>query len=438
MASGIDIADIIAGKSPGTVPAALKNKARKILRSATKPIKETVRGIAPTITLGTANAVSDIVDAGNTGALTVQGCTDSLLSSRIKITSGIFAYTNGTQDTLVGASCFVGPTQAPVVTGPRLNCLGARGEGVMFVFDGQEFNVGLNVTGGALRIYATDLATGIREVIQAADIVPTNGKSFTKVNLGSRAPYGRLMEVYFGPGLCFIYGFCFHKYDQVYAPELPDDWAFSAIGDSWFQGANISHIRAIPAYIAGEFMGTRRVNINAIAGTGPFNIATNAKSYLDRLNNGDLDVATIGTQDLVLMMGSVNDSGSSDGAVQTAVQNCVTRLMQAQPDAIIVVAGQQYMKNFQTTSARNTAYVNAVAAAANGDPRVLHINSGVNGANAEKWSSGTGTDAATTGDGSNDLYGNADGTHLNANGNPNYGIKMGLSILKRLQALVDA
>lgn len=420
---------------------ALRDRARKLLRAAARAVPTGVMATPPTVTLGAAGAASTLTTGyGNSGTASSGGQSHPGNSGLLSDLSGVWG--PSTLGSGGYAPNHVTSGQGQASNGYRV---GAKGAGKGFFFDGQVFEVCVDGAMTAVRFAATDLATGLRQWVQAADHVPaTGGNSHVKVDLGSRA--NRIVECFFASSANWprLFGFNFMRTDTVLPlPSFADDPRMAVLGDSYVAGASPDHIRAIAAYVCAETLGVRNPILNGVGGTGYLNNNATAKTFGERIAAGDFDVARIGAMDLVAMIGSVNDALSvnaayTDAAYQAAVTNAVGAAMTAQPGAIILVSGPQFTRNFQTGASRYAACAAGVAAAVSAagetSGRVRYLDTSPT-AGLDAWQTGTGTTAATVGDGSNDFFGAADGVHPNALGNANYGRRMALGYVRALQIL---
>lgn len=419
---------------------ALRDRARKILRAAARAVPTPVMATPPTVTLGAAGAASTLTTGyGNSGAAANGGQSHPGNSPLLTDLGGAWG------PSTLGSGGYT-PNHVYSGFGVAANSYrtGARGAGKGFLLSGQVFELCIDGTSSALvRFAVTDLTAGTgRQWCQAADYAPASGgNAHVKVDFGSRGD--RIVECYFSNASAWprLFGFNFMKTDLVRPLGFADDPRMAVIGDSYVNGSNPDNIRALAAYVCAERLGVRNPILNGVGGTGHLNNAQSSTptsyTFGQRIAAGDMDVARIGAMDLVAMIGSVNDALANnaawtDAAYQAAVQADTAALMTAQPNAIILVSGPQFTKNFQTTAARYAACQAGVVAAANGDPRVIYVDTSPSG---EAWQTGTGTTAATAGDGANDYEGHTDGTHFNTLGNYAYGRRMASSYVKVLTAL---
>ncbi|WP_426043710.1 GDSL-type esterase/lipase family protein [Caulobacter sp. DWR3-1-2] len=394
--------------------------AQRILRAANNGRIPTVAAVQPTVTVGTAGAVSTINGnsatshthfANNTSVLTAFGT--NAFVTRFSAYTGNHVSNQGSSDTARA---------------------GSQGYGHIIGFDGQDFDVAAYGTGGGGGFFLiwTDLNTGVRQTM-SVDTTLNGTNSYIKVDFGSRAP--RIVETYFGDAV-LVRGYNFRVTDTLWKADRAENPKLLLIGDSWTRGNTSGNLKTGVSDIIVERLGSPGALINGVGGTGYVAVGTpTQRSFIQRLNNGDFDQATIGLVDLIFVWGSINDAPSSDAAVTTAATTFLTALAAKQPNAIIIVAPPQFTAVVQTPAARYTAVRNGYLAAVAAMPRPgkwAYIDSSPAG---EAWNTGIGRQTAPVGTGNNDVNLGSDGQHLNAVGNITEGNMIANSIIRQLRII---
>ena len=412
--------------------------ARKILRAARRGLTpiQTVMASPPTRTEGAAGAASTI--NGNAIASPSYG-PPGTTGARYYEPIGI--YTNNVDLT----TSYIGAGIRRV----------AHGSGIRFLTDASAFEIAIG--GGAAAnqpyaMYVTDIATGIRARVAANDpLVTVASAHYDKWDFGS--PALRLIEIYHGfnaSGNVAINGINMAATAMICRAPNPDDPRVLWLGDSWgdtggSQNANPTSLLA-PDFF-GESIGVSNVLSTSYAGTGFINRAgagSSAKgTYLERINNGDIDVSRVRAADLIILAGSINDDASNgagyeDASLTAAITNTVQAAAAKQPGAIIVGFGPQVTRAFATTQARFDAckagwvaagasvVANGVVTVAGTNPNLLYVD---NSPNAENWLFGTSLTGWVS------LYFNAgDTNHLNDVGQASWGRRVGRSVAAAVQA----
>lgn len=278
-----------------------------------------------------------------------------------------------------------------------------------FVTDEPDFEivvVGAAATGGSFRI----LVDG-QFVARAPIGWGGNQKRFVRVKLGDgtdtyRAP--RTIE-FEASGATGFYGVNCSAKGSVTAPSNLTTVAAAFIGDSYSAGTGPSDPSANYSLNAWTLNAARRLGWNAptqqaVGGTGY--IATNSGgglAYADRL--ADLDWRI--DWDVVVIAGGYNDAvqGNTSAAITAAALAHWQAVRRKLPGALIVVTGVWSPPTGAgaTGKAQCIAAEQAIAAtfAAWGDPFALFVPIATM---ETPWLTGTGTAAATTGDGNADVY----------------------------------
>jgi hypothetical protein len=394
----------------------------RVLRGAARPIAplNAVMSSPPTVTQGTTSANSTIITGANvsgTGARYPILSTDT--SSKVFEAVGGLLQNNRIRNTYQGGAYSV-----------------QHVAGIRFATYASLFDISLGSSGATVMVYVTDALTGVRARIAADDITLSTQPQYFKVDFGSRAL--RIIEVYFAG---FIYGINVPTTDSIWIDPAVDQPRIAAVMDSYGvptfslatgESAPTNPLRlGYPDYLFG-FLGCNNPHISAYSGTGVIaNNGTPGLSFTDRVNGGgigtgDMDVAKIGPVDLIYTYNSVNDGGETDGALATATTAFVQRLMVAQPNALIVVAGFQSTKTFTPAQTRYDSQKAAVLAAAAGDPRVVFLD---NGPSSENWMFG---DAAN---GINTVIVGSDNTHLGKAGQVYLGERAARCIVANIRNL---
>lgn len=395
-------------------------KMLKVLRSAARGMTPivTVMTTPPTITVGAANTASTINGASTAFGAATYSIGDT---TRFEQVSGQLTSTG---------SAWSGTGKTSNTSGTRG---GTIGEGVQTCTDAQNIDFGLASPSG-VAIYVTDLTTGIRARVSAADIVADAGtpantltdssQHYVKLAFTTRAP--RQIAVY-GTNTSLFRGANTDASASVWRCPLADQVNLILQWDSWGFGTLSSGTNALrlstPFYIA-ERLGVANPWSIASAGTGVLNPGGSNGTYGFRMSNGDMTVSTVGDADLVVVSPSVNDdpgvnAAYTDAAFQPAWQAFIAQVMAAQPTAPIIVFGcQQTTLNRTPAASRCQATIDGTNAAAGGDPRVIIVNvSDIYGLAAR-----------------NSLMIGTDNTHPNDLGKVYYGARFGQAIVDAMRA----
>lgn len=358
---------------------------KRILNSAQRGITPITQVMAspPTIAAGTINAASTVPPLNALGSESYRAN-----APQVKSLGGPLA---------VQAAGFRVQSRTNSLTlGQRT---GANGTGMATITPAPIVGIVFGVSSGSLGyiVYVTDLVTGVRARVQAADLtLPATGIYEVKFTFGDGTDSAtnvrpRLIELYTTNGSAVLYGFNVDtsKYQCQYPNATEAKWALD--WDSWGEGTGNGATNqarlAQPAYL-GEALGVTNLTSVSLGSTGY--LATNggaALNVLDRLNAGDLDYARIGTMDGVFIPTSTNDSTVTNGftpaQLQAQVPLVLQRTRQAQPYAIIVVAGPQYTTSNPTSQAWYDATSAGVAAyiASSGDQNVVYVDNSATGQN---------------------------------------------------------
>lgn len=339
------------------------NQERRLRRiiSAAKSAQDitAVMGSAPTITDPVAGANSTI----QTGQTTAQGLYSSDDTSRVLNLGGL---------TSIGGR---------IQTITRVN--GARvaghAHGKAFMTNAAAFDITLrNPTTWIAYVTTPD---GLRRRIASADRaqIASGNAEYYKVDFGSRAP--RLVEVYSRSLVDNFGGINVANGDSIWLPNLDQiniAWMWDSFGEgSANESTPLFSVRKTCVDFASAALGCNNPVVNAVGSTGVLARSTGGttyNNYLERVLAGDLDEANIGTQDLVILLGSINDSqtglgGSTDDAVvKAAWQTLVNEVMQRQPSAYIFCFGQEFGSAAAAGASRTLAYKQGTDDAVNYSP----------------------------------------------------------------------
>lgn len=422
--------------------------ASKILRSAKRRITPitTVMASPPTRTEGAANIASTI--NGNAVGAPAYGQPGGA-GARYLEAIGVYEAASPARDT----------SWTDVGGGLRRS---AHGAGVRGLTEASVLEIALG--GGAAAnqpyaMYVTELSTGIRARVAVNDpLVTVTSAHYDKWDFGSAAL--RLIEIKAGfsfSGNISINGINMANTAMLAKAPAPEEPRIIYFGDSWgmtggSQNTNPTSL-LVPDFI-GEQLGVANVLSLSVAGTGFLNrggTGSSAKgTFGERIAAADADVSRIGTADLVILPGSINDDASnstslsitgsfSDADLTTAITSTVTAMLAKQPNAIIMGWGPQVTRAYPTTQARfdvvraawvalgATVVINGAVVVAGTNPRLVYIDNSPSG---ESWLFGT----STTGNVS--VYFNAsDQNHLGDLGQAAYGRRVGRSIAAALRAV---
>ncbi len=238
------------------------------------------------------------------------------------------------------------------------------------------------------------------------------------VDFGTAAP--RIIEVIGGWQLVQIYGFNFRPgFPIAAAPNSAP--RIMVFGDSWVFGQGASEASKAQSRLIGEKIGVPDVANHGLRTNGFANDQGGVQSYFhERISYAE--GTNEGTLDLVVMMGSINDTGkfgnaSAISASQELVRQAFLKMRSAQPTALIVFPYGASPPDYGEVAAQQTAYAAAFDAVFGADDATRKAN----GAYRLDLSSGTGTNIFPRGanslggffPGRPDIAGNPDGAHPN-------------------------
>lgn len=342
--------------------------ASRLLVGASRPLGDlsAVMASPPTITGPASDGANSTIQTGNAPGQS----------------TGMYLPSDATRVALFGGPISGGRIQGLTrVSGSRVqghsNC-------IAFMTDSQTVDFALRCNGNRWACYVTD-PDGVRRRIAAADRAQAySNYNYYKLDFGSTAGGGRLVEVYlsdvgnFG-GINVATGY------SIWPADLGQQPRIAMILDSFGTSMNDTTLQlklAMPDWFA-AFFGCNNPYVNDAGSTGVIgNNAGTYNTFAQRVAAGDLDYARIGNMDLVFAPGSVNDanptnngiaSPAGDATVQAAYQSYIAALMVAQPNAIIVGAGAEFTNGVGAVSTRTAAYKAGFVAAAGSDPRMLFL-----------------------------------------------------------------
>jgi len=379
-----------------------KAKASRILASAQSPIDMTATlAVAPTVTESASQTLNtNLVSSGTHPSVTPLG--------------GSFALISSPQYRIQGVTS--------VLTTARVN---GHGAGVSFAFYGQTIELGADFRGAGWVLYATDLTTGIRYRAQANDYTDTNGYRYYKIDFGSVGFRG--IEIYNNAavnnaGTFGTLGWGTNSYIYDFRRSEPK---IGILWDSWGQGILTSGTNqtklAVPDYLCAQ-LGVANMWSYSVGGTGF--VATNnstAKTYLQRLQDGDFDRSRIGDLDAVFVSGTLNDyavAGNTAAATEAAILPTMQALRVAQPNAIISLTGPEYTPVYNIPQSWFDAHQSAFDTWA--DPHSVYLDNSPSG---ENWSNSVMQSIMFTGS----------QNHVNDVGKVIYGVTAGQSFLSALR-----
>ena len=347
--------------------------ARRLLAAARSPLGDlsAVMASPPTIT-------DPVTDGANSTVQTAQ-----------TVSAGMFLPSDPTRVSLFGGPISTGafPTGGRIQTLTRTTGAMFMGHsaGIAFYTDAPLFDVVLRCNGARWSAYVTD-TNGVRARISATDRVQAfANQNYYKIDFGSAAPGGRLVEIYLGQGSNFgginvPTGYSIWPAPLSQQPKLGALW--DSFGDAVMNDATLNLKLGTMDWFAGVF-GCNNPHVNALASTGTIatNGGANYLTFVQRLQAGDMDASRIGNLDLIFAPGSVNDglippggiaSPAGDATVQAAYQAEIALLRERQPRAIIVGASQQF-NTVAAIASRTAAYRAGFFAAAANDNRCIWI-----------------------------------------------------------------
>jgi hypothetical protein len=347
--------------------------ARRLISAAQKPLGDlsAVMATPPTIT-------DPVSDAANSTVQAAQA-----------YNAGMFSSLDATKVTPFGGPII----NVNATAGNRIQTMtrqaGARLQGhsacIAFYTDAQVVDFALRCIGARWIAYVTT-PDGVRARISAADRVQAfPNLNYYKLDFGSTAPSGRLIEIYtslsgnFG-GINVPTGYSIWPADLAYQPRMGVLW--DSFGEGIMNDTTLNLKLAVADWLAGVF-GCNNPYVNAVASTGVIATAgaSNYSTFGARIAAGDFDASRIGHLDAIFALPSVNDgltpnggivSPDGDAVVQSAYQAVIAALMIAQPRAIIFGASQQF-NTIAAIASRTAAFRNGFAAAAQGDPRLIWL-----------------------------------------------------------------
>jgi lysophospholipase L1-like esterase len=310
----------------------------------------------------------------------------------------------------------------------RRNC---HGGGIRFATYAQTFDISVDsFSAGRIAVYVTDLLTGERRRATADDYTPTaNTIAYVRFDFGSRGL--RLIEIYQDylnrflainvPTTDSIW-----KYQMPAQPKIAVNWdsysnniMSAASGDATQN--NVLSLSVID-YMAAR-LGSQNITSFGVAATGLVaNGSGTDTTYIQRIQNGDMNAARVGDFDLIYSPFSLNDTAYAEATVTAAAVTYFQALRAAQPNAIIVSAGPQTSNTSTPTQARFDAYRAAFLSVA--DANMIWLDNSPSG---ENWMFGNASG------GINQAIIGTDNTHLNKAGAAYLGERIGASIINALR-----
>jgi hypothetical protein len=321
----------------------------------------------------------------------------------------------------------------------------AHGNGIAFITDAPAFDFVMGgglPSGYAFTIYVTDLTTGIRARVAANDLTVTITSGHYQLVTFADARL-RLVEIYRGFsssafGSMSLYGVNVASSYSVWRVRQADEPRIAAVGDSWWDtggSVNTNSVKLLVPDFVGEQLGCQNPLSLGQSGSGFVNRSGSGSSakgtFYERIANGDIDVARIGSRDLVIIPPSTNDdasggAGFDDASVAAAMVATLQLARRFQPTAILATwttPGVTKAAAYSATrAAANLAACQTVAA---NDPGFVYID---NSASGENWLFGT----SATGNVPN--YYGTDQNHLNDFGQASYGRRAGRSLANAIRS----
>lgn len=352
--------------------------ARRLLGAAQRGLGDlsAVMASPPTITNPAADGNASTIQAG-------QG-----------INAGTFSPGDPTRVTLFGGPAIDQGNNAKWRIQTLSRQAGARFQGhsacEAFFTNSPSVDFALRCNGARWIAYVTN-PDGVRARIAATDQAQAFANlNYYKLDFGSAAGGGRLVEIYLGQGSNFG-GINVPNGYSIWPADLAQQPKIAAVWDSFGEGSmndlTLNLKLATIDWFSAVF-GCNNPHVNAIASTGVIATA-GANNYLtfgQRVAAGDMDASRVGHFDLVSAFGSVNDgltanggiaSPAGDATVQAAYQAYIAALMIAQPRAIIVGAGPEMSNAAAAVASRTAAYKAGFTAAAKGDGRMIWLDGSV-------------------------------------------------------------
>jgi lysophospholipase L1-like esterase len=358
------------------------------------------------------------------GGLTFKWASASEVT-RVPITA---AFTGSISGTTLTVDAWINPGSQKIVIGGPL-----AGSGVTA---GTTIVSQLSGPAGGLGTYQVSTS---QTVASGASMSSTPSYWIT-VDFGTAAP--RIIEVIGGWQLVQIYGFNFRNgYPIAAAPNSAPRGMM--LGDSWVFGQGASEARTGQSYRLAEKLGILDIYNHGLRTNGFANDQGGLQSYFhERISFAE--GTNEGPLDLVVMMGSINDTGkfgtpAAIAASQELVRQAFVKMRAAQPSAIITFCYGASPPDYGEVPAQQTAYAAAFDAVFGADQTARFAN----GAYRIDLSSGTGTNIFPRGANSlggffpGRVYqnGDPDGAHPNDSGHDRIATACAGAVMNAVNAL---
>ena len=270
-----------------------------------------------------------------------------------------------------------------------------------FVTDAPAFEIFMKgLAGSEYRVLVDGELAGAAQVASKAN---DGGLYYDLYTFGTRAV--RLVTLLLRDNLRFG-GIKTDALSRVWKPRRnPNRVKAVFLGDSYAEGTGADYPDGSWAFAASSFLGWE-CWLSGVGNTGYVWNASGAKAtFRSRFS---ADVSAYGP-DVIVIAGGINDSGSTQAAIQAEAALLFGKARSENPDALIFVAGP-WTGPGSTTPAGINAGIKAAAQATDGyGTRLFFIETMTDPVGA--WQFGTGKAGATNGSGNSDVYVGTDGIH---------------------------
>lgn len=377
----------------------------RLRRSFQRGLPAKYAAAPPTITMGTAGAVSGITGSA-TPAI-------SAGASNIA-TVGTLLYYNG--------SVYMG-RHIDLVSTPGAADSTGRGWGQAVMTDSDQLEVKVHaISGQVFRFNAR--VDG--EYYSDTDISLSGDNTARHIllNFGSAKPAGRKVELFFNAS-AWLYGYNVSANRRVWLPSYAGEPLALVFGDSYTDGVGSSNVRRTMVNACGSALGISNMVASGAGGTGYINNGSSAK-FITRI----ADISRFGPLDLLEIAGGINDAGQTQAAITTAATDFLAAVMTAQPTAIIAVVGPFRAPSLNPSQGVSDG-IKAAFNAVKDSSRMFFIDTF-----ADNWQNGTGKIGATNGSGNSDFYIiNLDGVHPSDAGHEYLGMRLSDAIKAGVSSL---
>lgn len=240
-----------------------------------------------------------------------------------------------------------------------------RGFGVAFLFTGQvfDFSCQRNAAGtqNLIRIRVNGQWTGGDFTLAGT------GAGYVKVDFGSTVTAALIEIVFFAK--IELLGFNLGGGASIAAATFPSSDLFALMfGDSYTAGAQVQTVRTGLAHALGTRFGIRNIIASGVSGQG-WTASSDGNTFGQRITAGD--VTRFPALDVIVLYGSVNDSGATGANIQTGAQAGLASIVASHPNAVKICISSFSSASSPMTNAQQDGARAGFQAAADANTVVL-------------------------------------------------------------------